>query len=166
MQPDQQEKQKISEKQNTFRTRSADVLANFAYRYRFVLKAVFGIFFIAYFVFATVFLGIRYLVLPNIGTYKTEIEKVASESLGCPVTFSRIEASWYGLQPKIDLEDVRVSDRDGNEVVRLENVSAVVSWWSLPLMDVRLALLQIDKPDIGIMRMDRDIFILRGCGRT
>ena len=55
MQPDQQEKQKISEKQNTFRTRSADVLANFAYRYRFVLKAVLGIFFIAYFVFATVF---------------------------------------------------------------------------------------------------------------
>lgn len=162
MQPDQQEKQKISEKQNTFRTRSADVLANFAYRYRFVLKAVFGIFFIAYFVFATVFLGIRYLVLPNIGTYKTEIEKVASESLGCPVTFSRIEASWYGLQPKIDLEDVRVSDRDGNEVVRLENVSAVVSWWSLPLMDVRLALLQIDKPDIGIMRDGQGHFYIAG----
>lgn len=162
MQPDQQEKRKTAEKRNTFWARSADALASFAYRYRYFLRTVFGVFFVAYLIFTAMLLGLRYFVLPNIGMYKTKIEKAASESLGASVTFSRIGASWYGLQPEIDLEDVRVSDKDGNEVVRLGNVSAVVSWWSLPLMDVRLALLQIDKPDIRIVRDETGHFHIAG----
>ncbi len=162
MQPDRKENQETAEKQNTFWARSADVLANFAYRYRSFFRVAFGIFFVVYLVFAAVLLGIRYLVLPNVGIYKAEIEKLASDSVGRPVTFSRIGASWYGVQPRIDLENVCISDNEGHEVVRLEHVSAVVSWWSLPLMDVRLASLQIDRPDIRILRDIQGRFYVAG----
>lgn len=57
---------------------------------------------------------------------------------------------------------MRVADSNGNEVVRLENVSAIVSWWSLPLMDVRLASLQIDRPDITVMRDKQGRFHVAG----
>ncbi|EEO28486.2 YhdP family protein [Oxalobacter paraformigenes] len=162
MQSDRQENRKSTEKRNTFWTRSADVLGDFAYRYRSFLRTALTGFFIFYLLVASVFLGVRYLVLPHVSAYKSELETLASESIGRPVTFSRVSASWYGLQPKIDLENVRVADSNGNEVVRLENVSAIVSWWSLPLMDVRLASLQIDRPDITVMRDKQGRFHVAG----
>ena len=152
MQSHPQENQENGKQQGTFWTRSADALADVAYRYRFFFRVAFGIFFAIYLVIAVIILGIRYIVLPQVSAYKIEIERMASESLGCPVSFGEIEASWYGLQPRVDLEDVVVSDNEGHEVVRLEHVGAVVSWWSLPLMEVRLESLQIDKPDIQVMR--------------
>ncbi len=155
MQPDRQENQKNSTSRSTWWLRSADALADFAYRYQGIIKVALVVFFIFYFAFAAVFLGLRYVVLPHVNEYKTEIEKLASESIGKNVRFSKISASWYGLQPKVDLENVTLSDDEGKEYVRLKNVSAIVSWWSVPLMDLRLASLVVDKPDITLSR-DKD----------
>lgn len=155
MQPDRQENQNKHKSGNEWWSRSADVFADFAYRYQTIIKVALVVFFIFYFAFAAVFLGLRYVVLPHVNEYKTEIEKLASESIGKNVRFSKISASWYGLQPKVDLENVTLSDDEGKEYVRLKNVSAVVSWWSVPLMDLRLASLVVDKPDISISR-DKD----------
>lgn len=155
MQPDRQENQNKHESRSAWWSRSADAFADFAYRYQTIIKVALVVFFIFYFAFAAIFLGLRYVVLPHVNEYKTEIEKLASESIGKNVRFSKITASWYGLQPKVDLENVTLSDDRGKEYVRLKNVSAVVSWWSVPLMDLRLASLVVDKPDINISR-DRD----------
>ena len=93
MQSDRHQNRQLTEKRNTFWTRSADALGDFAYRYRPFLRVLFIGFFVFYLILASFFLGIRYLVLPNVSAYKTEIEKLASESIGRPVTFSRIDAS-------------------------------------------------------------------------
>lgn len=162
MQPDQQENQNKQQSRNVWWSRSADALADFAYRYQKLIKVTLAVFFIFYFAFAAVFLGLRYIVLPHVNEYKTEIEKLASESIGKNVRFSKINASWYGLQPKVDLENVTLSDEEGKEYVRLKNVSAVVSWWSLPLMDLRLASLTIDRPDIHISRDGEGRFYVAG----
>ena len=162
MQPQEQKNQENGEQQGTFWGRSADALADVAYRYRLFFRAVFGVFFALCLAVAAVILGIRYIVLPQVGAYKTEIEQLASESLGCPVSFAEIRASWHGFQPRIDLENVVVSDGQGHEVVRLEHVGAIVSWWSLPLMEVRLESLQIDRPDVQIMRDRQGYFYLAG----
>ena len=112
MQSQPQENQENGKQQGTFWTRSADALADVAYRYRFFFRVAFGIFFAIYLCIAVIILGIRYIVLPQVSAYKTEIERMASESLGCPVSFAEIKASWYGLQPRVDLEDVVVSDNE------------------------------------------------------
>ena len=155
MQSDRQENQNNRKSRSAWWSRSVDAFADFAYRYQTIIKVLLVVFFIFYFAFAAVFLGLRYIVLPHVNEYKTEIEKLASESIGKNVRFSKITASWYGLQPKVDLENVTLSDDRGKEYVRLKNVSAVVSWWSVPLMDLRLASLVVDKPVINISR-DRD----------
>lgn len=162
MQPDQQENQNDSKVRNVWWSHFADALADFAYRYQRIIKFALVIFFVFYFAFAVVFLGLRYVVLPHVNEYKTEIEKLASESIGKNVRFSEINASWYGLQPKVDLENVTLSDDEGKEYVRLKNVSAVVSWWSVPLMDLRLASLVVDKPDINISRDAEGRFYVAG----
>lgn len=160
MQADRQENREMRKAPDALGTHPVGAFAGFAGRR--LPGILLRLFLVLYFVVVAVFLGVRYLVLPNIGRYAADIQKMASESVGSPVTFSQIEASWYGLQPKIDLRDVRVADREGNEVVRLEHVSAVVSWWTVPMMEMRLSLLQIDKPDIGIVRDGEGQFYVAG----
>ncbi len=162
MQPDPQENQNKQQSGNVWWSRSTDALADFAFRYQRIIRVALAIFFVFYFLFAGIFLGLRYIVLPNVNGYKTEIEKLASESIGKNVRFSQINASWYGLQPKIDLENVTLSDNEGREYVRLKNVSAVVSWWSLPLMDLRLASIVIERPEIAISRNRDGKFYVAG----
>ncbi len=162
MQSDRQENQNNRQSRSTWWSRSVDAFADFAYRYQTIIKVALVVFFIFYFAFSAVFLGLRYIVLPHVNEYKTEIEKLASESIGKNVRFSKISASWYGLQPKVDLENVTLSDDEGKEYVRLKNVSAVVSWWSVPLMDLRLASLVVDKPDINISRDTDGRFYVAG----
>ena len=97
MQPDRQENQNKHESRSAWWSRSADAFADFAYRYQTIIKVALVVFFIFYFAFAAIFLGLRYVVLPHVNEYKTEIEKLASESIGKNVRFSKITASWYGL---------------------------------------------------------------------
>ena len=63
-----------------------------------------------YFLFAFVFLFLRYAILPNIDYYKGDIEKQASRALGSQVAITRIYASWHGLRPNLFLGDVILRD--------------------------------------------------------
>lgn len=107
---------------------------------------------IAYFVFCSVFLGLRYGVLPNIGHYKPDVEQMASRALGQPVSIARIEVSWWRLTPRLALTDVVIHDALGTVALRLPKVSAALSWWSVAAGQIRLAALEIDRPDLDIER--------------
>ncbi|MES2261306.1 MAG: YhdP family protein [Pseudomonadota bacterium] len=105
-----------------------------------------------YFIFVLLFLGLRYLVLPNIDHYKGEIERLASRAVGNPVTISRIYASWSGLHPSLFLGDVVLRDRQGLQVLTLPSVSATLSWWSVVTADVRFQSLELIRPNLDVRR--------------
>ncbi|NMM27456.1 MAG: TIGR02099 family protein [Glaciimonas sp.] len=107
---------------------------------------------LAYFIFCGLFLTLRYAVLPNIDSYKGDIERMVSQSVGRPVTIARVYASWHGLQPYLSLNDVAVFDKDGRQALSLPSISATFSWWSVMAGEVRLALLEINRPDLDIQR--------------
>jgi uncharacterized protein (TIGR02099 family) len=107
---------------------------------------------IAYFLFCAIVLALRYLILPQIDAYKPDIERLASRALGNPVTIARIDASWRGLHPRLSLDDVVVHDQSGKGALTLPHVSATLSWWSLPALDLRLQRLAIDRPDVEVLR--------------
>lgn len=115
---------------------------------------------IVYFVFCTLFLGLRYGVTPNIHRYKPQIEDMASRALGRPVTIGAIDASWSGLTPRLALTDVLVHDGDadgeadgaGGAALRLPHAVAALSWWSVVRAQVRLASLEIDRPELELRR--------------
>ncbi|HYD79701.1 MAG TPA: YhdP family protein [Paucimonas sp.] len=131
--------------------------ARYCYRYanlatHHALGFLVKLFIVVYFLFGTLFLSLRYGVLPNIDYYKSDVEQIASRAVGRPVTISTIYASWKGLRPYLFLGGVAIHDRHGHEALKLPGVAATFSWWSVVFADVRLHSLEISRPDLDIER--------------
>ncbi|MFT5643665.1 MAG: hypothetical protein ACI83P_001212 [Janthinobacterium sp.] len=117
---------------------------------------------LVYFLFALLILLLRYVVLPNIDYYKSNIEQAASKATGSQVSIERIYASWSGLHPSLFLGDVLLRDKEGQQVLRLPSISATLSWWSLPAASLRLRSLEIIRPDLAIVRAQDGLLYVAG----
>ncbi len=106
---------------------------------------------VGYFLFCAAFLGLRYLVLPNIDHYKPEVAQAASRLLNRPVTIEGIQASWNGLLPRLQLDGVVIHDQHGDSALLLPQVKATLSWSSV-LGQLRLHALEVLNPDLEIER--------------
>ena len=84
-----------------------------------------------YFAFCALFLGLRYVVLPNIDHYKSEVASVASRMLNRPVEIAGISARWFGLMPNLQLQGVLIRDVHGDQALLLPEVNATLSWSSV-----------------------------------
>lgn len=116
-----------------------------------------------YFAAATTMLGVRYLMLPHINTWRPEIERRLSDALGAQVTMGEIAASWSGLNPSLALENLRLRDRTTNqELLYVPDAFAVVSWRSLFALDIRLRQLEINGVHLSASRRTDGLFVLAG----
>lgn len=106
---------------------------------------------VIYFAFCALFLGLRYVVLPNIDHYKSVVASVASQMLNRPVEIAGISARWYGLMPNLALEGVLIRDEHGDQALLLPRVNATISWSSV-LGQIQLQSLEIVQPDLDIER--------------
>ncbi len=116
---------------------------------------------VVYFAFCAAFLGLRYLVLPNIDSYQPQVERLASHFLQRPVTIDAIEASWHGLNPRLKLNHLVVHDQSGGRALVLPQVNATISWWSV-LGELRLHSLEVMKPDLEIERNESGRLFVAG----
>ena len=107
---------------------------------------------VAYFIFCLLFLGLRYLVMPSIDRYKPQVEQLASDALGQKVSIAGISASWSRFTPRFQLTDVVLHDSAGLAALRLPQVGADLSWWSVVVGQLRLDSLEIIRPDMDIRR--------------
>ncbi|RJG05569.1 TIGR02099 family protein [Noviherbaspirillum cavernae] len=107
---------------------------------------------VVYFVFCALFLGLRYVVLPNIDNYKADVENMATHVIGNKVSIAGINASWDGLRPQLALDNVAIHDKSGNETLRLPKVSVTVSWLSVLVGDLRLHRLEVRQPEMDVRR--------------
>jgi uncharacterized protein (TIGR02099 family) len=114
----------------------------------FVLKLVL----LLYFAFTVLFLTLRYVVLPNIDHYKGDIERAASNAVGNQVTISRVYASWSGFRANLFLGDVVLHDAQGRPALTLPSVSATLSWWTVVTANLRFHALELNRPDLSILR--------------
>lgn len=127
---------------------------------RHSLGFLFKLAIVAYFIFCALILGLRYVVLPNIDSYKPEVERMASGALGNQVSIGDINASWSGLHPKLSLDKVVIHDKFGNPSLTLPNVTATLSWWTLAVADLRLYQLEISRPDMDVRRdADGELYV-------
>lgn len=102
--------------------------------------------------FSIILLLTRYVLLPEIGRYKADIEEIASRSIGNKVTIAGIDASWRGLNPKLDLHKLEVFDPAGEVALTLPEVQATLSWRSLLVGSLRFRNLTVASPDLSIVR--------------
>ena len=109
---------------------------------------------VGYFAFCAIFLGLRYVVLPNIDHYKPEVVQAASHMLQRPVTIAGIHASWSGLRPRLQLDGVVIHDEHGDSALHLPQVNATLSWLTV-FGQLRLHSLEVLNPDLEI-ELSRD----------
>ncbi|MDP1996229.1 MAG: YhdP family protein, partial [Gallionella sp.] len=101
---------------------------------------------------ALAILALRYVLLPNVEQYHDRITASLASSIGNPVTIGRIEGSWQGLRPHLGFTDVRILDGQRQIALVLPRIDASVSWMSLFAAELRLAGLEIDRPELLIRR--------------
>ena len=115
-------------------------------------RAIEALAWIAFFVFATLVLALRFWLLPDIERYRGDIVAAIERSVGLPIKIGGIEAGWLGLRPRISLSDVHLYDHQGREVLALPSIRNVVSWRSLLYGQIRLHSLAVDGPRLDVRR--------------
>ena len=101
---------------------------------------------------AVAIIVLRYWLLPGIEQYHDRITASLASAIGSPVTIGKIEGDWKGLRPHLDFINVRILDEQGQPALVLERIDGSLSWGSLLSAELRLASLEIDKPELLIRR--------------
>ncbi|MFZ6772770.1 YhdP family protein [Undibacterium sp. SXout7W] len=114
------------------------------------LKLALKIVVILYFLFCILLLALRYVALPNVIHYKSQVEQMASEAVGRTINIGMLHASWQGLNPQLILNDVVIRDRNGQQALALPEVSATLSWWTLFFADLRFERIDIYRPSLDV----------------
>lgn len=117
---------------------------------------------VAYFSFALLILTLRLAILPQIESYRPEIEALLSKAIQREVKIRQIEAFWVGLQPALTLHGLEIKDDKGRAALTLDTVEAELAWDSLASMRIRLARFEIVSPSLVVRRSAADNISIAG----
>ena len=116
----------------------------------------------AYFVFCGSLISLRLWWMPHIDDWRSQIEARASAMLKQQVTIGHIESSWQGFNPRLQLTDVRLHDASGAVSLTLPQIDAVISWTSVPTLQVRVKSLTVLAPQIEVRRLSESRLSVAG----
>ena len=111
---------------------------------------------------ALAILMLRYWLLPNVEQYHDRIVASLSGAIGNPVTIGRIEGDWMGFRPRLSFDDVHIISEQRQSELVLPRIDGSVSWMSLFAGELRLASLEIDRPELLIRRDARGMIFVGG----
>ena len=117
-----------------------------------LIRAIVVIGFVA---FALALIVVRFVVFPQIESYRDALASLLTRQLGQPVEIAMLSTGWDGWNPKLVVEGFRVVDRvraNPTPLLLLPKLEMIVSWTSVPLMELRLKELIIDGPRLAIRR--------------
>ncbi|MGC2049813.1 MAG: YhdP family protein [Gallionella sp.] len=101
---------------------------------------------------ALAIIALRYYLLPDVEQYHDMITASMTSAIGSSVTIGKIEGDWRGLQPHLNFTDVRILDKEHQPALVFQSIDSSVSWMSLFSAELRLASLEISKPELLIRR--------------
>lgn len=99
-------------------------------------------------------LGLHWVILPNIDPWRPDIEARASQILGVPIRIGaiRVESKGWGWVPTIELHDVTFLDSQGKVALKLPRILASLSPHSVLALEPRFRQLLIDGAHLEIER--------------
>jgi len=109
----------------------------------------------AFALFCVLLLIVRFILFPRIDDYRDRIVAALSSALGQPVSIAAIDTGWQGWNPQLTVKGLQIRDREHSSdepVLNFPQVNLVVSWTSLPFLDLRLNQLAIDRPQLSVRR--------------
>ncbi|KND54768.1 putative exported protein [Candidatus Paraburkholderia kirkii] len=107
---------------------------------------------VAYFAVAGIYLGLRYVVLPQVDSFRPRIEQLVSSKIHAQLHIGRISARWSGLTPTLDIDNLRIDAANGSPGLAVPHASASIAWGSLLHLRPKLADLTVEGPDVIIAR--------------
>jgi uncharacterized protein (TIGR02099 family) len=117
---------------------------------------------VVYVVFLLLVLAVKYVLVPNIHSFKPWLEQQVSQALHTTVQVGQLQAGFHGIWPELSLTDVRLQGTDGRQGLHLPKVEAAVSWRSLAHAMPVFHRLQIDRPDVQVQRLADGKFNVAG----
>ncbi len=119
---------------------------------RHAFRICFKLLVIAYFLFALLFLFLRFVVLPNVERYKPEVEQYVSQQLNRPTKIASLKAEWHGWHPEINIKDFQILNAQGGADLALPEIHTQISWWSLFVFELRFSRLELVSPSLQVLR--------------
>ena len=119
--------------------------------FRFGVIAVLAVFVL----FCALLLAVRFVVFPRAEAYRDTVTAALSRQLGQPVEIDGLTTGWDGWNPKLVVHGFRVRDHAlaaAVPLLELPEIEMIVAWTSLPLFDLRLKQLSIERPRIALRR--------------
>ncbi|MGS1018976.1 YhdP family phospholipid transporter [Burkholderia glumae] len=104
-----------------------------------------------YFVAASSYLGLRYVLLPQVDRLRPRIESFVSDKLHAEVRIGRLAPHWSGMQPGVDVTALTIR-KDGTTALTIPHATAAIAWGSLLSLAPTLSSLVVDAPDLLIER--------------
>jgi uncharacterized protein YhdP len=105
-----------------------------------------------YFVVAAALLGLRFVVLPHLDSFRPRIEQTLSSALHAKVTIGQLRGRWSGLQPSFEVSGLEIVDAQGKPALSVPAARATLSWLSLLRFRPILSDLAIDQPELTAIR--------------
>ncbi|QQC62495.1 YhdP family protein [Paraburkholderia ginsengisoli] len=119
---------------------------------RRTLRVVLTLALVLYFIATALFLGLRYVVLPRVDSFRPRIEAIVSEKLRTQFTIGKLAPHWSGFQPGVDVTNLVIRDHEGNAALTIPRATATVSWKSLWQFHPALSSLIVEQPDVLVSR--------------
>jgi uncharacterized protein (TIGR02099 family) len=106
---------------------------------------------------------VRLVAFPRIEAHREAIAAALAARIGQPVAIGSIVTGWDGWNPRLSIRGFTVSDAaTAQPVLELPQVDLVVSWTSLPLLDLRLRELVLEGARLAVRRDERGRFHVAG----
>ena len=113
--------------------------------------------------FCVLLLVMRYVVMPQVPAHRAEIAAWLSQKIGAPMEIDALATGWDGWNPKLVIDGFRVRGEGGAQpVLELPHVELVAAWTSLPLFELRVKQLSIDRPMLAVRRDAQGHFHVAG----
>ncbi|WP_144144564.1 YhdP family protein [Paraburkholderia sp. BCC1884] len=129
---------------------------------RRTLHVVLAIALVLYFIAAALFLGLRYVVLPRVDSFRPRIEATVSDKLHTQFTIGKLAPHWSGFQPGLDVTNIVIRDHEGNAALTIPHATATLSWKSLWQFHPALSSLIVDEPDVLVSRSSDGVMSVAG----
>ena len=81
--------------------------------------------------FFAVFFGYHFFLKPNIALIKSDIETFVSKETGGEVSIEMLNVDWNITNPRFQIRNFSVTDRDNNKTINLQAVDFELSWLSI-----------------------------------
>ena len=109
----------------------------------------YGIFSLLIFLILTALITYHFFLIPNVENYKQNIESFIASETGGEASIDKLNIVWDVTNPRFQLRNFSITDKDNNKTIHLKAVDFQISW--LSLLKLKPVLNQIIIGDLDIL---------------